>query len=62
MTRMNARQNASQYEIDRQDESQAIVVRHIEDESNGQPLLWGLVSYVILLPALAAAMMMTPLF
>ncbi len=49
--------NGANYEIDRQDESHAIVVKHIEDESNGQSLLWGLVSYVALLPALFGAMM-----
>lgn len=45
------------YEIDRLDESQPIVIQHVEDQSNGQSLLWGFVSYVALLPALFGAMM-----
>lgn len=53
---MTTLQNNAGYEIDRLEDSQAIVVKHIEDHSNGQSLFWGLVSYVILLPAVFAAM------
>ena len=55
---MTPLKNNATYEIDRLDESQAIVIRHIEDESNGQPLLWGLVSYVALMPVLFGALML----
>tara|TARA_A100000171_G_scaffold46913_1_gene52281 strand:- start:1314 stop:1496 length:183 start_codon:yes stop_codon:yes gene_type:complete len=49
--------NSTGYEIDRLDESQAIVVKHIEDHSSGLPLFLGLASYLALLPALFGAMM-----
>ncbi|MHA7813025.1 MAG: hypothetical protein ACX94C_06500 [Phycisphaerales bacterium] len=55
---MTPLKNNATYEIDRLDESQAIVIRHIEDESNGQPLFWGLVSYVALMPVLFGALML----
>ncbi|MFG0313054.1 MAG: hypothetical protein ACF8LL_02545 [Phycisphaerales bacterium] len=55
---MTTLQHNTNYEIDRLDESQAIVVKHIEDESNGQPLFWGLVTYIALLPALFGALML----
>ena len=55
---MTTLKNNALYEIDRLDESQSIVVKHIEDESNGQPLFWGLVSYLALMPVLFGAMML----
>lgn len=58
---MTTLQHNTNYEIDRLDESQAIVVKHIEDESNGQPLFWGLVTYIALLPALFGALMLMSL-
>lgn len=48
---------AHAYEIDRLNESQPIVVRHIEDQSCGLPLFLGLASYVALLPVFFTAMM-----
>ena len=50
------------YEIDRIEQSQSIVVKHIEDKSSAQPLLWGLVSYVTLLPVMISALLFIQLF
>lgn len=59
MTTPEPRRN---YEIDRLDESQAIVVKHTEDHSSGLPLLMGLLTYVVMLPAFAAIVLMPSLF
>lgn len=59
MTTSEPRRN---YEIDRLDESQAIVVKHTEDHSSGLPLLMGFLTYVVMLPALATIVMLPSLF
>lgn len=53
---MTTQQRNTQYEIDRIEVSQPIVVRHIEDRSNGYALVWGFASYILLLPVLFGAM------
>lgn len=59
MTTSEPRRN---YEIDRLDESQAIVVKHTEDHSSGLPLLMGFLTYMVILPALGAIVLMPSLF
>lgn len=59
MTTSETRRN---YEIDRLDESQAIVVKHTEDHSSGLPLLMGFLTYMVILPALGAIVLMPSLF
>ncbi|HCT44457.1 MAG: hypothetical protein CMJ35_02095 [Phycisphaerae bacterium] len=59
---MTRNQNtAASYEIDRLDESQAIVVKHIEDHSSGMPLIMGFAAYGLLLPVFFVAMMLPSL-
>jgi len=46
MTTLN---QANMYEIDRLDDSQAIVVKHTVDHSSALPLVMGLLAYVLIL-------------
>jgi len=53
--------NTNGYEVDRNEQSQAIVVKHVEDHSSGTPLLMGFIAYILLLPVFFMGMSLSSL-